>query len=411
MKPNTLGFIGARLKEAREARELTIAALADLIGVSRQTIYLYEHDIQSPRPEIMERIANLLHLPIPYFRFNHGIQIGTIFYRSMSDTAKLARLRAQNRYLWIRIIDSYLRGFIKFPEPNFPKFDMPNNLHQISETDIEELAIRTRKHWNLSDAPIENMVLLLENNGAIVAYDELGAKALDAFSEPSPISSYVQYIILGSDKATSVRSRFDAAHELGHKILHWNIDKSCLLKKAEHSLIENQAHRFASAFLLPADAFGNDFYSANLDVLKSIKPKWKTSIAMMIKRAENLNFVSSARSLWINLSRRGWKIKEPLDDLLAIEQPYLLRQAFEMVIDQKIRTKQEILSQIPLLPPDIENLIGLGKAYLTEIQENAFPKISVLRDKQINHINHNDQYKPQSNSLADVINIHSRKRK
>ena len=408
MKPNTLGFIGMRLREAREARELTIAALADLIGVSRQAIYLYEHEIQSPRPEIMEKIANLLHLPIPYFRCHHGIEIGTIFYRSMSATAKLARLRAKNRYLWIRIIDSYFRGFIQFPNPNFPKFEMPNNPNQISETDIEELATRTRKYWNLSDAPIENMVLLLENNGAIVAYDELGARALDAFSEPSPISGCVQYIILGSDKATSVRSRFDAAHELGHKILHWNIDKSYLLRKAEHSLIENQAHRFASAFLLPADAFGNDFYSANLDALKSIKPKWKTSIAMMIKRAEDLSFISSARNLWINLSRRGWKTKEPLDDVLEIERPCLLRQAFEMVIDQKIRTKQEIISQIPLSPTDIENLIGLGKGYLMEIQENAFPKISVLRDLQIDH---KDKYKPQNNGLADVINIHSRRKK
>jgi len=408
MKPNTLGFIGIRLREAREARELTIAALADLIGVSRQAIYLYEHEIQSPRPEIMERIANLLHLPIPYFRCHHGIQIGTIFYRSMSATAKLARLRAQNRYLWIRMIDSYLRGFIQFPEPNFPKFEMPNNPNQISESEIEELATRTRKFWNLSDAPIENMVLLLENNGAIVAYDELGAKALDAFSEPSPISNCVQYIILGSDKATSVRSRFDAAHELGHKILHWNIVKSYLFRKAEHSLIENQAHRFASAFLLPADAFGDDFYSANLDALKSIKPKWKTSIAMMIKRAEDLNFISSARNLWINLSRRGWKTKEPLDDVLEIERPCLLRQALELVIDQKIRTKQEIVSQIPLSPIDIENLVGLGKGYLTEIQENTSPKISVLKNVQIDH---EDQYKPQNNGPADVINIHSRRRK
>jgi len=87
MKPNTLGFIGTRLKEAREARELTIAALADLVGVSRQAIYLYEHDIQSPRPEVIEKIANLLRLPIPYFRCRHGIEIGTVFYRSMSATA------------------------------------------------------------------------------------------------------------------------------------------------------------------------------------------------------------------------------------------------------------------------------------------------------------------------------------
>lgn len=385
MKPATLGFIGARLKEAREARELTAIALSDLIDVSRQAIYQYENDIQSPRPEIMERIAKVLRLPISYFRYDHGIQMGTIFYRSMSATTKSARLRAKNRYLWIRIIDSHLREFIQFPKVNFPKFEMPNNPIQISEPEIEELAIKARKFWDLSNTPINNMVLLLENNGAIVAYDDLGANTLDAFSEPSPDSNCFQYIILGSDKATSVRSRFDAAHEMAHKMLHPNIDKSYLVRKAEHNLIENQAHRFAAAFLLPADSFASDFYSANIDALKSIKPKWKVSIAMMIKRAENLNFISPdrARRLWIDLSRRGARIKEPLDDTIQIEKPQLLRRAFEMIIEKKIETKQEILTKIPLTPNEIEKFVGLKSGYLSEIQ-NMTSQVSVLKTYQSN---------------------------
>ena len=50
MKPNTPGFIGKRLKEGREARELSMQGLAELLGVSRQSISKYESNDQSPRP-------------------------------------------------------------------------------------------------------------------------------------------------------------------------------------------------------------------------------------------------------------------------------------------------------------------------------------------------------------------------
>jgi predicted transcriptional regulator len=54
MKPGTPGFVGARLKEAREARFLSAIALADLVGVSRQAISLYENGAKTPGPEVMQ---------------------------------------------------------------------------------------------------------------------------------------------------------------------------------------------------------------------------------------------------------------------------------------------------------------------------------------------------------------------
>lgn len=367
MKFGTLGFIGTRLKEAREARGLTAIALADLVGVTRQAISQYENEAQSPRPEIMERIANTLQLPVAYFRFSQNISMGTIFYRSISAATKSARLRAEKRYLWLRIIDSFLREFIDFPKVNFPSFDMPNDPNRISSERIEEVAIEARRFWNFSNGPIHNMVSLLENNGTIVIRDELGADTLDAFSDILSLTAYPQYMVLGADKAISVRSRFDAAHEFGHRVLHWDIDKSFLSRKAEHHLIEVQAHRFAASFLLPADSFGNEFYSVDLDVLKNLKPKWRVSIAMMIKRAEDLEFISAdqSRRLWINLSRRGWKTREPYDDTIELERPRLLREAFEMLIDKNIQTREAILSRIPLAPDDIEKLASLNPGYLT----------------------------------------------
>jgi len=385
MKPGTPGFIGDRLKEAREARGISAVSLSDLIGVSKQAVSQYENDKQSPRPEVLNEIASQLKLPISYFKFSQNIDIGTIFYRSMSAATKTARIRAEKRYNWLRIIDSYIREFVQFPKLNFPNFAMPSDPKHISNEQIEEIAIQARRFWNIPDSePINNMVSLLEQNGSIIARDELEANTLDAFSDVFQTNlDSTFYIVLGLDKHIAVRSRFDSAHEYGHRVLHYNIDKSYLNRTMEYKLIEEQAHRFAGAFLLPANTFAGDFYSANLDALLSLKPKWHVSIAMMIKRAEDLKFISSeqARWLWISLSKRGWKLKEPLDDDIEIEHPQLLRKAFELIIDEKIQTRHDILFNIPLNPMDIEKLANLKTGYLNENEQKGNAQIITLKPR------------------------------
>ena len=385
MRPGTLGFISKRLKEAREARGMSAVSLSDLVGVSKQAISQYENNKLSPHPEVLEKIASQLNLPISYFKYTHEIKTGTIFFRSRSTATKSARTRAEQRYGWLRIIDLYLREFVSFPKINFPKFNIPKDPKQISNKQIEEIAIGTRRFWNIPDGePIDNMVSLLEQNGCVIARDELGAEKLDAFSDVNQLDlDSTHYIILGADKNISVRSRFDAAHEYAHLILHSNIDKSYLNRTVEYKLIEEQAHRFAGAFLLPSNAFAVDFYSANLDALLALKPKWKISIAVMIKRSEDLKFITSeqARWLWINLSKRGWKLKEPLDDEIEIEQPLLLKRAIELLDEENLQTRQDILFNIPLKPTDIEKLGNLKTNYLIEDKQKEDAQVIILKPR------------------------------
>ncbi|MBI5970984.1 MAG: helix-turn-helix transcriptional regulator, partial [Deltaproteobacteria bacterium] len=184
MRPGTPGFIGARLKEARESRGMAAITLADLLGVSRQAISQYENSTQSPRPEIMERIVKLLQLPHHFFRRPAMLNTeAVIFYRSMSAATKTERLRAGKRYSWLKDIVKYLQEFVQLPKVNFPDLSPPDDLSKISNQLIEEYAVKVRRLWGLGDSPISNLVLLLENNGAVVVRYELGAETLDAFSE------------------------------------------------------------------------------------------------------------------------------------------------------------------------------------------------------------------------------------
>ena len=228
MKSGTPGFVGGRLREAREARGLSAIALSDIAGVTRQTMSQYEKDQATPGPEVLARISSRLNLPEQFFMLPlRETERGTIFFRSMAASTKTARTRAESRFAWLQDITEYLTEFVELPEADFPVLSLPEDPLLISDDDIEEAAANLRAYWNLGELPIANMVSLLENKGAIIARGALGAETLDSLSEFAP-GQKRPFILIGTDKGTSSRWRFDAAHELGHIILHAHVPPSLL---------------------------------------------------------------------------------------------------------------------------------------------------------------------------------------
>src|SRR5215212_8094956 len=112
MRPGTPGFVGARLREGREARGLTATALSEILDVTRQSVSQYENEQQTPRPEVMQKIEQVLNLPPAFFSRPVVGEPGErkIFYRSMSSATKHARARMDRRYDWLREITDYLQG-------------------------------------------------------------------------------------------------------------------------------------------------------------------------------------------------------------------------------------------------------------------------------------------------------------
>ena len=100
-----------------------------------------------------------------------------------------------------------------------------------------------RIEWGLGTGPLSNVVGLLESKGVAVCRYEFAEEQIEAFSfwnGPRP------FIFLSSDKNSAARARFDAAHELGHLILHrWigseEIEDPKVLKE-----VEREANRFVA---------------------------------------------------------------------------------------------------------------------------------------------------------------------
>lgn len=367
MRPGTPGFVGERLKEAREARGLTQISLGEMLGVSNRAISQYERRKGSPHPEIMKKIPEILNMPYEFFfmEINEEVENKQIFYRSMSSTTAAARIRGNRRYEWLKRITDFIEEFVELPDVNFPQYILPQDPLKISLEDIEAIADNLRKYWGLGEGPISNVVYLLENNGTIVSRMNLYANQLDAFSDWREANNR-PYVILGSDKGSCARSRLDAAHELGHLVLHNGIGKVNLKNTPTFKLLEQQAFKFAGAFLLPATSFADDFMAPTLDVLLALKGKWKVSIGAMLMRAQDLDLLDSEQvsRLWRTYARRGYKKKEPLDDELIPEKPELLKQAIKFIIEENKRTKTQLLSELCLPRADIEEIAGLPSGYL-----------------------------------------------
>lgn len=399
------GFIGERLIEAREARGImTQSSLAEQLSMSNNTVNSYERNKSKPRPETIADIAEHLKVKEVFFFMPLAQKVSnTIFWRSRHITTKERRIVAERKFGWSKwLIDEYLKSFMDMPQlvlPSRKDTGIPNNPYDLTDNQIEQIAYRVRQFWGLGLFPIDNMTALLENNGIMLTYGLVNSEKLDAFSNVSEYdNSY--HIFLSTDKKSAVRSRFDGAHELGHLILHSHLPNGFLNDK-NHSLIEHQAHRFASAFLMPLDAFRKDVWMTSIEAFKVLKTHWKVSVGAIIKRCEDAGLFgddeSKARRMWIKY-KREWKIIE--EDNLEIEQPQLMKRCIDALLESKLKTKSQILFDIPFSQMDIESLLNLPENYLSE----GFGELKQFPNPTIK-----DEHKQRDFEFGEVIEYDFRK--
>lgn len=405
MRQGTPGFNGKRLKEARDVHGLTITSFAQMIGISKQAVSQFEKGAidgkcaLTPRPEILDKISNTLNFPKDFFLQESYISDETpIHYRSLNSATKLARLRAESKFLWLKEITNNLKMYVELPVVNLPILNVEDHT-KLTFDEIENIATSTRRHWGLGDGPISNVLTLMENNGVVVSRIDLEADNLDALSQWSDHDGS-PYIFLSSNKKSAARSRFDISHELAHLVCHNKISKNICYNPIEHTLLEKQANRFASAFLLPARTFTNDLVSPTLDGFWALKEKWQVSIKAMIVRCRDLDIIDDdyARTLFINYNRRGWAKREPLDDKLPIEQPKMLRRTFELLVKENILSREDVINSLPYPTYVLEEIVDLPKGFLSTGENiEIFPTLK--RPANIER---------SSNSNSNVIQFPSR---
>ena len=223
---------------------------------------------------------------------------------------------------------------------------------------IEKIAEGARERWKLSlDAPIDNMVDVAENCGAVVTYFDGISDKVDALS----VNRRYPIIIRNSAKESICRMRFDLAHECGHLIMHNGVETGC--KKTER-----EADTFASAFLFPRKAFVKEFPKC-LGVrgilwpeIYRLKNRWKVSAKAIIYRAHYLGFINAQQYRGANIyfSQTRQTRKERGDELIPKETPHILESSIDLLKTELGISFEAIAVQIGVTPELLAQIAGIN---------------------------------------------------
>ncbi|MCX7759248.1 MAG: ImmA/IrrE family metallo-endopeptidase [bacterium] len=373
-------FNGERLKTARIFRNMTVSELADKVGVTKQAISQYEKNQSSPKPDTLFQFVCTLGFPKDFFleEDDYRLNVENTFFRALSTTKNLDLKTQEIKTEIISRIYNFLGNYLNFPALDIPELDIEKY------GDIENLTSYLRSYWELGDIPIENMVGLLEKKGIVVSSLTIENRKIDAFTQIHEVGQSKQYcVVLGNDKQSMVRRNFDAAHELGHIILHNKLTKVEELSREEFKHIEDEANNFAAAFLLPRNSFFLDLKDANnLDAYLKLKKKWKVSIAAMVMRAKHLGRINNNQYQYLmkQISARKWRICEPFDDIWELQRPILFKKSIQVLKENNVLTGTQFLielskNKISLDGKMVETLLDLDEGTLVGNEDKAKPSL------------------------------------
>lgn len=373
-------LIPYRIRQARTSRRMSISDLSEMLEVSKQLVSQYETGKTSPSMGKLNEISKILKYPVSFFYKpipKNESASSIVFFRS-NKTAKVKSKNAAKEKMEIFCeIVSYLENYVNLPETNLPKMEYENeDLMPLSVEEIENYAMGLRKAWGLGVGPIDNLMVEVQKNGIHVSKISLKLEKIDAFSV---WMNNKPYIFLNDDKNTNARIRFDIAHELGHLLMHADyytnedFEKSPIKEK-----LELEANMFAGAFLMPRQTFEKDVFSSSIDHFIQLKYKWKASIASMIYRCEALGILSNNQIKYLKdqMTKRSYWRREPLNNEMPVEKPFMCKQAIQLLLDNNILTPGQISEDIGCYPEEIEEYCYLPKGTL-KVKTNTSNVISL----------------------------------
>jgi Zn-dependent peptidase ImmA (M78 family)/DNA-binding XRE family transcriptional regulator len=342
-------FNPSRLTLARRRRGLTMTHLAARIGVELRSVSAYERGEFSPDPDKREQLARALGFPVSFFYGDDLDELSpdTASFRALSKMTAAQRDMALGAGTIALLFNQWIEARFELPTTSLPDLSREGN--------PEAAAAGVRQLWALGELPVKNMVHLLESKGVRVFSLTLDAEAVDAFSmwhDNTP------FIFLNTRKSAE-HSRFDAAHELGHLVLHRH-------GEPQGQDAEREAHTFASAFLMPRGSiFAYAPKLATIDHLVRLRKYWTVSVAALAYRLHAVGILSEwhYRQLYIELSSRGYRKREP--EGAPRETSQVLAKIFAALRDEGT-TKMNIAAELLITPEEIEQLVfGLATTGLS----------------------------------------------
>lgn len=298
-------MIGQRLKLARAAAGLSLRDLEAKLDnrVTAQALNKYEHDEMMPSSDVLIALASALDVTVDYLLGEPEMALEDVEFRKKASMSAKEHAQVEARVL--HLLERYLgvEEILNLPVEWDEPREAPYPVVQ-SVVEADRGAHILRKHWGLGLEPIPKLVDLLENRGIKVL--EINAEKVDGLTARvrRAKGSALPVIVINSEDWAE-RKRFTLAHELAHLVLDVAPSLDC----------EKAAHRFAGAFLMPAEVMwsevGKHRTAMSVAELLRLKELFGTSFQAIAYRCKDLGIFDKPlfAELFELFKAAGWRSK------------------------------------------------------------------------------------------------------
>lgn len=358
-----------RILAARDLIGQTLQNIAASAGISQSYLSEIASGARPFTSEQAERIAAATGLPVEFFNVAApDIESTTLQFRKLKSTKAKTTKKAVQYFREASRIAQETAAQSGLKTKSLPYLSEPDSGVLDSDA-IERVALKTRVLMGLDDvSPIPNVMRGIERLGVVVVpvlldpTDDVAVVGQGHFGISHADDHGVP--LVGYFPGSSPdRDRFTLSHELGHVLLH---------SRRTSEDAEGEAHRFAGALLMPETAARQELHSQiTLNQLARVKAKYGVSIQALIMRAASLGIIDAKRqrSLFVQLSARGWRQNEPVE--IVAEYPVLMGRMLDIAIPAGTAVSE------------VEARVALPRAYLTAMAppppRRGSPAANVIR--------------------------------
>jgi len=311
--------VGARLQEARRARNFTQQYVATAMDIARTTVVAIEKGERRITSQELVALSGL-----------YGISVSRLL--KMPTDSAISDFVPQFRHGWREAFESepelervasdlqrFAEDFVELEHLNeMAKTTKDNPQYSISglspEQAGEEIAIAERNRLGIGDGPISNLRERLEMDvGLRVFYFEMPSGVSGIFAYSDSLGGCVGI----NSKHPRDRRHWSLGHEYGHYLTtRFNVEITFLRNNRRLASSERFADAFAENFLMPASGLNRRFTEMTRSTEKGmtmaeicqLADLYQVSVQALVLRLENLRRVPSGT--WEHLAHNGFKTRE-----------------------------------------------------------------------------------------------------
>ena len=303
-------MLGQRLRLARKKAGFSMRELAGRLSppITAQAISKYEAGRMMPSSAVLIGLGRTLDVSLDFLTGGQVEALTGIEFRKHSGTSAKDRARAEA--IVTEQLEDYLtiEDILEIAPPADPFGDLRcDRVGSFDEVEDKAGALRTR--WDLGLDPVPSVTALLEDRGIRVVAADLPARCdglacgvTRSGNRPSTEA------VVTSIRTNVERRRLTLAHELAHRVIR---DTGC-----SDIRIEKAMHRFAAAFLAPAEHLRAEVGPRRQRVpyreLMRLKHFYGMSAAAMLIRLRDVRILPPAAVEYaFRTYARSWRTREP----------------------------------------------------------------------------------------------------